>query len=316
MKKLIPINKFKEGAQIQGFYLCVEKNIKHTKSGELFIDLELKDITGRISGKIWSNVSQLNKKFESGNAVVISGHIEEYLERLQLVIKKINKATVQYYGRYGFDPAKIVTASKKNPQKMYNNIIQLIRELRNQQLQKLIMMIYKDERKKILIHPASVKLSFNFRSGFLEHVLNMTQIVKKIAHLYSVDKELVMAGILLIKIGVLRGIKSGYDNNYTEEGNLVGNAVLSRDIFIESANKIKNFPLHLKIKLEHIILSHENNFNSIKPYRPSFPEALLVHFIHKLDFNMELMEQIISEDVKDSEFTVPQNYFNLPILKK
>ena len=41
MKKLIPINKFKEGVQIQGFYLCVEKNIKHTKAGELFIDLEL-----------------------------------------------------------------------------------------------------------------------------------------------------------------------------------------------------------------------------------------------------------------------------------
>ena len=57
MKKLTPIGSFKEGSQVQGFYICVEKYIRYTKSGDLYIDLELRDITGNISAKIWDNIS-------------------------------------------------------------------------------------------------------------------------------------------------------------------------------------------------------------------------------------------------------------------
>ena len=42
MKKLTSIDRFIEGAQVQGFYICVEKYIRYTKSGDLYIDLELR----------------------------------------------------------------------------------------------------------------------------------------------------------------------------------------------------------------------------------------------------------------------------------
>ena len=316
MKNLTSICKFKEGTQIQGFYLCVEKHLRYTKAGDLFIDLELRDITGHITAKIWENVHELNIKFENGNAVVISGYVEAYLDHLQLVVKKINKATVQHYGRYGFDPANIVPTSKKDPLKMWKNILLTINEIKNKELQRLILLIYKADKKKILIHPASVKSSYNFRSGFLEHVLTMTQLVKKITPHYRVDKELVMAGVLLIKIGVLNGIKSGYVNDYSKEGNLIGQSVIAKDMMNNAVKKIKKFPLELKIKLEHIILSHENNYQSVNSYRPSFPEALLVHLIHRFDTNMTLMEQIINDDSDLSDFTSQRNYFGLPIFKK
>ena len=51
MKKLTSIDQFKEGAQVQGFYICVEKYIRYTKSGDLYVDLELRDITGNINAK-------------------------------------------------------------------------------------------------------------------------------------------------------------------------------------------------------------------------------------------------------------------------
>ena len=80
MNKLKSIKTFSEGDKIQGFFLCVEKHIRYTRSGDIYLDLELRDITGHISAKIWDNVSVLNKKFDAGNAVAVSGIVELFLD--------------------------------------------------------------------------------------------------------------------------------------------------------------------------------------------------------------------------------------------
>ena len=60
MKSIVPISKFKAGETIQGFYLCVEKHIRHTRAGDLYLDLVLRDQTGQIHGKVWDKVSEYN----------------------------------------------------------------------------------------------------------------------------------------------------------------------------------------------------------------------------------------------------------------
>ena len=316
MKKLTQISKFKQGTKVQGFYICVEKYIRTTKGGDLFIDLELRDMSGSIFGKIWDNISELSSKFDKGNAVAVSGIVELYQGSLQLKIKKINKATIQYYGRYGFDPAKIVPSSQKDPQKMWKAILNIISEIKMKDLRRLIFLIYKENKKKIMIKPSSINSSYNFRSGFLEEVLAMAQLAKKIVSLYKLDKDMVISGVLLIKIGVIKQIKSGYISDNSIEGNLVGQSILARDILIIAIKKLKNFPEGLKLKLEHILISHENNYQPVASYRPSFPEALLVHSIYKMNSNMKLMEQIIADDGDDNKFTNIHNHFRLPILKE
>lgn len=316
MKKLTQISKFKQGTKVQGFYICVEKYIRTTKGGDLFIDLELRDMSGSIFGKIWDNISELSSKFDKGNAVAVSGIVELYQGSLQLKIKKINKATIQYYGRYGFDPAKIVPSSQKDPQKMWKAILNIISEIKMKDLRRLIFLIYKENKKKIMIKPSSINSSYNFRSGFLEEVLAMAQLAKKIVPLYKLDKDMVISGVLLIKIGVIKQIKSGYISDNSMEGNLVGQSILARDILIIAIKKLKNFPEGLKLKLEHILISHENNYQPVASYRPSFPEALLVHSIYKMNSNMKLMEQIIADDGDDNKFTNIHNHFRLPILKE
>ena len=124
------------------------KNIYTTKGGDLFIDLELRDMSGSIFGKIWDNISELSSKFDKGNAVAVSGIVELYQESLQLKNKKINKATIQYYGRYGFDPAKIVPSSQKDPQKMWKAILNIISEIKMKDLRRLIFLIYKENKRK------------------------------------------------------------------------------------------------------------------------------------------------------------------------
>tara|TARA_A100001037_G_C15147969_1_gene637371 strand:+ start:1446 stop:2408 length:963 start_codon:yes stop_codon:yes gene_type:complete len=316
MKKLTPIEKFKEGNTVQGFYLCVEKHIRYTRSGDLYLDLELRDISGHISAKIWDNVNVLNEKFDSGNAVVVSGNVESFMDRLQLVIRKINRATVQHYSRYGFDPALVVPTSKKDPQKMWVAVEKLIDGMKNKYLQTLVSNIYRSNKKKLLFHPASVKMHHNFRSGLLEHGLTMGTIARKISFLYDVNQDLVLAGVLLYDIGKLEEINSEYQIDYTEQGNLIGHIVIGRDMVREEINKIRNFPENLAEKIEHIILSHQDKNEWKSSNIPSFPEALLVHLIDLMDAKMNLMEIALTEDQELGKFTNRHNYFRIPLLKK
>ena len=69
-------------------------------------------------------------------------------DSLQLKIKKINKATIQYYGQYGFDPTKIVPSSQKDPQKMWEAILNIISEIKMKDLRRLIFLIYKENKRK------------------------------------------------------------------------------------------------------------------------------------------------------------------------
>ena len=316
MKKLRSIDSFADGDKVQGFYLCVEKHLRYTRKGDLYIDLELRDNTGHISGKIWNNVSELNTKFDAGNAVAISGNVESFLDRLHLVVKKINKATVQHYGRYGFDPANIVPASKKDPRKMWQEIELLINGIKNKQLYRLVSDIYRSNKKKLMIHPGSIKMNHNYRSGFLEHVLSMAKIAKKITPLYNVDKDLVISGVLLNNIGKLKEINSEYISDKTFDGHLIGHKVISRDMVRNSINNIKNFPKPIAKKIEHILISDLGQDTSRSFKLPSFPESLLIHLIDVIDSKMNLMDMAIKQDQEPGNFTNQHNYFKTPLLKK
>ena len=59
-----------------------------------------------------------------------------------------------------------------------------------------------------MVHPSSIKMNHSYRSGFLEHVLSMAKIAKKITHLYDVDRDLVISGTLIKNIGRLNEINS------------------------------------------------------------------------------------------------------------
>ena len=293
MKKLTTIISFKEGNSVQGFYLCVNKYLRYTRSGDPYLDLVLRDITGQINAKIWNNVATYNKKFIAGNAVAVSGIVEYFMDSNQLNIKKINKATVQHYSRYGFDPAKIVPTSKKDPLKMWNDVYKIINEIKNNKLKALVVGIYKKNKKKIMYHPASVNMHYNYRSGFLEHILRMANIAKKITKLYDVDIDLVLTGVFLHKIG-----------------NVIG-----RDMVRDFILKMKDFPKHYSKKIEHVILSHQGRYEWKSHKLPSFPEALLIHLIGFSDSRMSLMDIAIENDQEGADFTNKYNYLGIPILK-
>ncbi|MFC1565716.1 3'-5' exoribonuclease YhaM family protein [Candidatus Neomarinimicrobiota bacterium] len=315
MKAITQISEFKEGADIRGFFLCIEKHLRNTRNGDLYLDLVLRDKTGRITAKLWKDVSVFQDKFSAGDAVVVAGQVDFYLDKLQLNIKKITTASVQDYGRYGYDPVLIVPSSKSDPKQMWKDLAVYIKKINNKYLKMLVSTIYKEYESQLLTHPASVVMHHNYRSGLLEHTLSMAQIGTSLALHYEVDIDLLMTGIFLHDIGKVKEITSELEASYSDEGNLIGHIVLGRDIAVNAANKIKDFPPDLLQKVEHLILSHQGQYDWQSPKKPKFMEALLLHLIDNMDAKMNLMKKSIDEDVEEGKWTSRCNYFRIPILK-
>ncbi len=315
MKSITQISSFKEGTSIQGFYLCIEKHLRHTRAGDLYLDVVLRDNTGTVHAKVWDKVDEFNEKFSAGNPVAVKGNVESFQDRPQLVIKKINTASVQHYGRYGYDPVLIVPASPYDPQTMWKTVVQIISKMKNTFLKKVVSSIYREHKEQLLLHPASVMMHHNYRSGFMEHVLSMAKIAEKLTPLYMVDHDLVMAGVLLHDIGKLIEISPDLEAEYTDDGNFIGHIVIGRDMVREAIAAIKGFPKELQQKLEHIILSHQGRYEWQSPKQPNFQEALLVHLIDNLDAKMNMMKQAIEEDQQVGKWTDRKNIFHTALFK-
>ena len=103
----------------------------------------------QIQAKIWNKVKEYDAKFSAGDAVAVKGSVETFIDEFQLVIQRINKATLQRYSRYGFDPALIVPTSRFDEKKMWNEVIKTIRTIKNPYIKKLIYSIYSSNKKKL-----------------------------------------------------------------------------------------------------------------------------------------------------------------------
>jgi len=316
MKEITPIKKIKEGMSIQGFYLCVDKHVRHARTGDLFIDLVLRDKTGQIHGKIWNKVKFFNEKFNSGEAVVAKADVSSYQGRLQLDIKKIGRASVQTHGRYGYDPTLIVPSSEKDPKRMWEELSLLVKKIKNRRLKKLVTQIYKENKESIIVCPASLTSHYNYRSGLLECILSMSRVALDLAERYNADRDLLLAGVLLHDIGKVKELSSGLESEVTDEGNFIGHSVISRDMVKAVAGTMNGFTKALLLKLEHMILAHRGQLEWRSSRKPNFPEALLLHQIHHLEKHMNLMKMALEQDEEDSDWTLRNNHLFIPLYKR
>jgi 3'-5' exoribonuclease len=72
-------------------------------------------------------------------------------------------------------------------------------------------------------------------------------------------------------------------NDYTVEGRLVGHVVLGRDLLLEQAARIPDFPADLRLQLEHLVLSHQGRREFGAVVEPMTAEALVLHMVDDLD---------------------------------
>ena len=102
---------------------------------------------------------------------------------------------------------------------------------------------------------------------------------------------MLLTGACLHQIGKLYSINVGFSDKKNDSKQLVGNAILSRDIVNKYINQIKKFPEDDKVQLEHLILSYQGRREWQSPIEPQTIEAILLHTINYMDSQVNFMSR-------------------------
>ena len=97
-----PIRNFEDGDSVSGFAYLAKMERRQDKNGRDFLDLVLKDASGSITGKVWSDSPALNGDFQLHDFVAFRGTVQSYRDQLQLNVRECRQA-VESDREHGFD---------------------------------------------------------------------------------------------------------------------------------------------------------------------------------------------------------------------
>lgn len=277
-------------------------NRAQDKNGKTYVNLVVGDKTGKISGKIWSDKLESinNSILKVGNLGKLSGKVDDYKGVLQLNIYSIEQVDETQVDDF-------FASSQYDPDEMFKELNSYIHSIGDKEIKDVITDIYSDSevQRKIKYWPAGNSIHHEFRSGLLQHLLEMLEIHKGLIRFYpDLNHDILIAGILLHDIGKIEELKGGLASNYTTIGSLIGHIVIGYEIFTRFAKgKMgENKLLHI----QHLILSHHGKLEFGSPVLPSTPEAIALNHIDGLSSKTRAALKVVSEIGAGDEFS--RNY--------
>lgn len=287
------INMFREGNHVSEVYLCKNKQIQITKNGKEYGNLVLQDKTGTIDGKIWDLGSPGVGNFETMDYVYIDADVTVFQGTNQLNIRRIRKAREEEY-----IPADYLPVSKKDIGKMYQELTGMIRTIKNPYLNKLASSYFIEDAafaKAFQFHSAAKSVHHGFVGGLLEHTLSVAKLCDYYASYYpGINRDLLLTAAIFHDIGKIKELSVFPENDYTDDGQLLGHIVIGTEMVGERIRTIPGFPARLAAELKHCILAHHGELEYGSPKKPALLEALALNFADNTDAKMETMLEALN----------------------
>ena len=287
------IQEFRDGDHVAGIYLCKQKNSAVTKNGKPYDNVILQDKTGAIDCKIWDVGSAGICDFDALDYVDIVGEVSSFNGALQVSIKRTRVA-----GEGEYDPKDYLPVSERDIDDMYKELLGYVGEISNHYLKALLEEFFvKDEAfiRKFKNASAAKSVHHCFVGGLLEHTVSVANLCKYYALKYPMlKKDLVVSAALLHDIGKVKEISSFPENDYTDEGNLLGHIVMGAEMVGQKAALIDGFPKSLENELKHCILAHHGKLEFGSPKKPALIEAVALNYADDLDAKMETFKEILN----------------------
>lgn len=282
------IGTFREGMHIADVYLCKNKQIALTKNGKEYGNLVMQDKTGTIDAKIWDLGSPGVGEFETMDYVHVEADVTLFQNSFQLNVRRIRRAQEGEYVEADYLPM-----SKKDIKKMYEELLGYIRSVKNPYLQKLLCGYFVENAafaKAFQFHSAAKTVHHGFVGGLLEHTLSVTKLCDYYAGYYPmINRDLLLTAAIFHDIGKTRELSRFPENDYTDDGQLLGHIIIGTEMVGESIRSIPGFPEKLATELKHCILAHHGELEYGSPKKPALLEALALNFADNTDAKMETM---------------------------
>lgn len=284
---------YTKGQKLEDEVFLIKKfEVKQAKNGSFFADITFSNLQGEITAKMWDVSAEFAAAYDAGKFAKVSAVVQTYNESLQLIVNKI-AAVIPTEEQL----MTLVECAPYSTEKMYNKIVQVINEGKNEEIKKITLYLLEQNKEKLMYYPAAKSFHHAVKGGLLYHMYSMLRSAKALLEIYDfMDNELVYAGVTLHDICKLKEIMSdenGIADNYTTEGKLLGHITMMV-CEIQAASEKLNTDPEISMLLKHMILSHHFYPEFGSPVMPMFPEAELLHYLDVLDSRMDQFKKTIN----------------------
>lgn len=289
------IKELKEGDRVFDIYLCKNKQEATTKNGKAYENVILQDKSGTIDAKVWEPDNPGIGDYDKLDYIEVYGEVTSFNGALQVNVKRIR---VCQEGEY--DPSNYLPISSKDIGKMYEELKGLIASIEEPYLKQLLEAFFvKDEEfaKAFQKSSAAKAVHHGFVGGLLEHTLGVTKLCDYYCTAYPMlNRDLLLTAAMCHDIGKVREISPFPENDYTDDGQLLGHIVMGSQMVAERAAGIAGFPHGLLAQLQHCILAHHGKYEFGSPKLPALIEAMALNYADDTDAKMETFKEILENN--------------------
>ena len=288
------IESFREGERISGIYLCKNRQSAVTKTGKAYENVVLQDKTGTADAKIWDPNSQGIDDFSNLEYVDIVADVTSFQGQMQLNIKRVRKAREGEY-----NPVDYLPVSSKDINEMYQELLGFVAKVKNPYLSQLLKGLFVEDKefvKAFKFSSAAKTVHHGFVGGLLEHTLSVVKFCEYMVGAYPIlKKDLLYAAAICHDIGKTKELSAFPDNDYTDDGQLLGHIVIGVEMMDDAIRSIPDFPPRLASELKHCIVAHHGELEYGSPKKPALAEALALNFADCTDAKMQTLTEIFKE---------------------
>ncbi len=293
------IRDLKEGDRVFDIYLCKHKQAAVTKNGKPYENVILQDKTGTMDAKVWEPNNPGIEDYDALDYIEVYGEVTNFQGALQVNVKRIRRCREEEYNSSDYLPV-----SSKDIEVMYQELLSFVQSIENTYFRQLLEAFFvKDEAfaKAFRNSSAAKTVHHGFVGGLLEHTLSVTKLCDYYCTAYPILKrDLLLTAAMCHDIGKTREISPFPENDYTDDGQLLGHIVMGSQMVAERAAKIAGFPHGILAQLQHCILAHHGKYEFGSPKIPALIEALALNYADDTDAKMETFKEILENNSENS----------------
>ncbi len=286
------IETLREGEHVSEVYLCKQRQTFLTKAGRPYDSLVLQDRTGTLDAKIWEVGSPGIEEFESLDYVYVEGDMTSFQGKPQLNVRRARRVDGS-----GIQAADYLPVSEKDIPGMYGQLTAYIDQIKSPHLKQLAESFFMDPEfaQSFQNHSAAKMVHHGFVGGLVEHTLSVTQTCDFFCTQYPVmNRDLLLCAAMFHDIGKLGELSDFPQNDYTDDGQLIGHIVLGAMEVQKHIDAIPGFPERTASELVHCILAHHGELEFGSPKKPALIEAVALNFADNADAKLETMKEALS----------------------
>lgn len=271
-----------------GLFAVDGMEIKQSVTGAPYLALSLKDRTGTVPGLMF-DCDRLPTAYSIGDPVMVSGTYNSRYSNIN--IKRIDRFSGEV------DKGDFLASTTRDVGQMWQELLKVIDSIEEACCRELLLSLFTDGdvAARFSTWPAAKDVHHSYTGGLLEHTLGVVSLCEHYSQLYSVERDVLLAGALLHDIGKLQEMACDLVVTYTDIGYLLGHTLLGCFMVRDTMHTLGGFPKRYSWGLLHIVASHHGELEWGAIVRPMTMEAFLVSMADGTDARSGRYQMLIDQ---------------------